>query len=110
MSLLREQAFIDGEWCDGDSGATFEVTDPATGEVLARVPRMGAAETRRAIEAAQRAQGDWARAPAAERAAILRRLSDLMMANREDLALLLTLEQGKPLAESRAEIAYAASF
>jgi succinate-semialdehyde dehydrogenase / glutarate-semialdehyde dehydrogenase len=110
MSLLREQAFIDGEWCDGDSGATFEVTDPATGEVLGRVPRMGAAETRRAIEAAERALGDWARRPAAERAAILRRLSDLMMENREDLAHLLTLEQGKPLAESRAEIAYAASF
>jgi succinate-semialdehyde dehydrogenase/glutarate-semialdehyde dehydrogenase len=110
MSLLREQAFIDGEWCNGDSGATFEVTDPATGEVLGRVPRMGAAETRRAIETAGRAQGDWARRPAAERAATLRRLSDLMMENHEDLALLLTLEQGKPLAESRAEIAYAASF
>jgi succinate-semialdehyde dehydrogenase/glutarate-semialdehyde dehydrogenase len=109
-SLLHEQAYIDGEWSEADSGATFAVTNPGTGEALARVPRMGAAETRRAIEAAHRAQGDWASRPAAERAAILRRLRDLMMEHRDDLALLLTLEQGKPLAESRAEIAYAASF
>jgi succinate-semialdehyde dehydrogenase/glutarate-semialdehyde dehydrogenase len=109
-SLLREQAYIDGEWSDADGGATFAVTNPGTGEVLARVPRTGAAETRRAIEAAQRAQGEWAHRPAAERAAILRALRDLMMEHRDDLALLLTLEQGKPLAESRAEIAYAASF
>jgi succinate-semialdehyde dehydrogenase/glutarate-semialdehyde dehydrogenase len=109
-SLLREQAYIDGGWSDADDGATFEVTNPGTGETLARVPRMGAAETRRAIEAAHRAQGEWARRPAAERASILRSLRDLMLANRDDLALLLTLEQGKPLAESQAEIAYAASF
>jgi succinate-semialdehyde dehydrogenase/glutarate-semialdehyde dehydrogenase len=109
-SLLHERAYIDGEWCDADDGATFEVTDPSTGEVLAHVPRMGASETRRAIEAAQRAQGEWAQRPAAERAAILRTLRDLMMEHRNDLALLLTLEQGKPLAESHAEIAYAASF
>jgi succinate-semialdehyde dehydrogenase/glutarate-semialdehyde dehydrogenase len=109
-ALLREQAYIDGEWSDADSGAAFAVTDPATGDPLARVPRMGAAETRRAIEAAHRAQPEWAALPAAERAGILRRLRDLMMECRDDLALLLTLEQGKPLAESQAEIAYAASF
>jgi succinate-semialdehyde dehydrogenase/glutarate-semialdehyde dehydrogenase len=109
-SLLREQAYIDGEWCHADDGASFEVTNPGTGEVLGRVPCMGATETRRAIEAAQRAQGDWASRPAAERAAILRTLRDLMMEHRDDLALLLTLEQGKPLAESQAEVAYAASF
>jgi succinate-semialdehyde dehydrogenase / glutarate-semialdehyde dehydrogenase len=86
------------------------VTNPATGELLANVPRMGAAETRRAIAAAAGAQEDWGRRPAAERAAILRRLRDLMMDSVEDLAILLTREQGKPLAESRAEIAYAASF
>ena len=108
--LAPERGFIDGEWCGADSGGTFAVTNPATGEVLANVPRMGAAETRRAIEAAQRAQEEWSRRPAAERAAILRRLHDLMIDHQEDLALLLTLEQGKPLAESRAEIAYAASF
>ncbi len=109
-ALLREQAYIDGEWCDADDGGSFAVTNPATGEVLGHVPRMGAAETRRAIEAARRAQGDWASRPAAERAAILRTLRDLMFEHRDDLALLLTLEQGKPLAESEAEIAYAASF
>ena len=86
------------------------MTNPATGELLANVPRMGAAETRRAIAAAAGAQEDWGRRPAAERAAILRRLRDLMMDSVEDLAILLTREQGKPLAESRAEIAYAASF
>jgi succinate-semialdehyde dehydrogenase / glutarate-semialdehyde dehydrogenase len=109
-SLLRQSAYIDGAWCDADDGATFAVTDPASGEVLGRVPRMGAGETRRAIEAAHRAQGDWAARPAAERAAILRALRDLMFEHRDDLALLLTLEQGKPLAESHAEVAYAASF
>jgi succinate-semialdehyde dehydrogenase / glutarate-semialdehyde dehydrogenase len=102
-ALLRERAYIDGEWCDADDGATFEVTNPATGEVLGRVPRMGAAETRRAVQTAQCAQVQWARRPAAERASILRALRDLMMAHRDDLALLLTLEQGKPLAESLAE-------
>jgi succinate-semialdehyde dehydrogenase/glutarate-semialdehyde dehydrogenase len=108
--LLRDQAYVDGEWCDADGGDRFEVIDPATGEVLATVPRMGAAETRRAIEAAARAQEEWAHRPAAQRAAILRRLRDLMMEHRDDLARLLTLEQGKPLAESYAEVAYAASF
>lgn len=109
-SLLHEQAYIDGEWCDADDGATFDVTNPANGEVLGRVPRMGASETRRAVEGSHRAQADWASRPAAERASILRALRDLMFEHRDDLALLLTLEQGKPLAESQAEIAYAVSF
>jgi succinate-semialdehyde dehydrogenase/glutarate-semialdehyde dehydrogenase len=109
-ALLRDLAFIDGRWCDADHGRTFAVTNPATGELLAAVPRMGAAETRRAIEAAQAVLPAWRDRPAAERAALLRRMRDLMMEHRDDLALLLTLEQGKPLAESQAEIAYAAAF
>jgi succinate-semialdehyde dehydrogenase / glutarate-semialdehyde dehydrogenase len=109
-SLMRDQAFIAGRWCDAEDGQRFAVTNPATGETLATVPRMGAAETRRAIAAAEEAFAQWRDRPAAERAALLRRLRDLMVENRDDLALLLTLEQGKPLAESQAEIAYAASF
>jgi succinate-semialdehyde dehydrogenase/glutarate-semialdehyde dehydrogenase len=109
-SLLRDQAYVAGRWCDADGGRTFPVTNPATGEVLAQAPRMGAAETRRAIETAGEAFGPWCERPAAERAALLRRVRDLMMEHRDDLALLLTLEQGKPLAESQAEIAYAAAF
>jgi succinate-semialdehyde dehydrogenase/glutarate-semialdehyde dehydrogenase len=108
--LLRDQAFIAGQWCDADDSRTFAVTDPATGEPLANLPRMGAAETRRAIEAAAAAFGPWSERPAAERAALLRRLRDEMLEHRDDLALLLTLEQGKPLAEAQAEIAYAAAF
>jgi succinate-semialdehyde dehydrogenase/glutarate-semialdehyde dehydrogenase len=110
MSLLRDHAFLAGQWCDADDGQRFAVTNPATGETLATVPRMGAGETRRAVEAAQEAFLLWRDRPAAERAAVLRRIRDLMMENRDDLALLLTLEQGKPLAESQAEVAYAASF
>jgi succinate-semialdehyde dehydrogenase/glutarate-semialdehyde dehydrogenase len=108
--LLRTQAWIDGTWVDSDSGETFHVTNPATGEELAHVPRMGAAETRRAIEAAEAAYPGWRERTAADRARILRRWADLMNENADDLALLLTLEQGKPLAESRGEVAYAASF
>jgi succinate-semialdehyde dehydrogenase/glutarate-semialdehyde dehydrogenase len=108
--LLRRQAFVDGAWIDADSGETFAVLDPATGEELARVPRMGAAETRRAIEAAQRALPGWRALTAKERARVMRRWADLMLEHQEDLAALMTAEQGKPLAESRAEIAYAASF
>lgn len=108
--LLRDQAFIAGEWCPADDGRTFAVLDPATGEELAQVPRLGPAETRRAVEAAAAAFPAWRDRPAAERAAILRRIGDLMLEHREDLALLLTLEQGKPLAESRAEVAYGAAF
>ncbi len=108
--LLLRQAYVDGRWVDADDGDTFPVVNPATGEEIARVPRMGAAETRRALEAAQRALPDWRARTAKERAAILRRLADLMLERTEELAALLTLEQGKPLAESRVEVAYAASF
>jgi succinate-semialdehyde dehydrogenase / glutarate-semialdehyde dehydrogenase len=109
-SLLRDQAFIGGRWHDADDGRSFAVTNPATGEVLATVPRMGAAETRRAIDAAAEAFEEWRERPAAERAALMRTMRDEMMEHRDDLAQLLTLEQGKPLAESQAEIAYAAAF
>ncbi len=108
--LLRQQAYLDGRWCDADSGATFEVTNPATGEVLGRVPEMGATETRRAILAAQKAWADWRRKTAKERSVILRKWNDLMLAHADDLAAIMTAEQGKPLAESKGEIAYAASF
>ena len=110
LELLRKQAYVGGRWVDAESGETFPVVDPATGEELAHVPRMGAAETRRSLEAAQRALPEWRGTTAKERARILRRWADLMLERQEDLALLLTREQGKPLAESRAEIAYAASF
>src|SRR6266478_5300751 len=108
--LLRAQAHIGGAWVNADSGATCEVMNPATGEPLGTVPDMGAAETRRAIAAAGNALPAWAAKTAKERALILRRWYDLMMANQEDLATLMTAEQGKPLAESKGEIAYAASF
>ncbi len=108
--LLREQAWLNGEWVDADSGETFPVTNPATGEELAHVPRMGAAETRRALEAAEEALPGWRGRTAADRARIMRRWADLMLEHLDDLAMLLTLEQGKPLAESEAEIRYAASF
>jgi succinate-semialdehyde dehydrogenase / glutarate-semialdehyde dehydrogenase len=108
--FVLRQAFVDGRWVDADDGATFPVLDPATGETIAEVPRLGAAETRRAIEAAHRALPGWRATPAKGRAAVLRRLADLMAAHTEELASLMTREQGKPLAESRVEIAYAASF
>jgi succinate-semialdehyde dehydrogenase/glutarate-semialdehyde dehydrogenase len=109
-SLLRQQCFIAGQWCDADGGATISVTNPATGEVLGTVPKMGAAETRRAIDAANTAWPEWRKKPAKTRAAILRKWNDLILANADDLAALMTAEQGKPLAESKGEIAYAASF
>ncbi|WP_426339984.1 NADP-dependent succinate-semialdehyde dehydrogenase [Pseudoduganella sp. S-14] len=109
-SLLRQQCFIAGQWCDADGGATISVTNPATGETLGSVPKMGAAETRRAIEAANAAWPEWRKKPAKARAAILRKWNDLILANADDLAALMTAEQGKPLAESKGEIAYAASF
>ncbi|APZ00362.1 succinate-semialdehyde dehydrogenase (NADP(+)) [Burkholderia pseudomallei] len=109
-SLLRHQAYIGGEWQAADSDATFEVFDPATGESLGTVPKMGATETARAIDAAQAAWAGWRMKTAKERAAILRRWFDLVNANSDDLALILTTEQGKPLAEAKGEIAYAASF
>ena len=108
--LLRTQAFLGGKWSSADSGTTFPVRDPATGAELARVPRCGVAETRRAIEAAAAAQPAWRARTAGERAGVLRRFHDLVLEHQEDLALLITREQGKPLAEARGEIAYAAGF
>jgi succinate-semialdehyde dehydrogenase / glutarate-semialdehyde dehydrogenase len=108
--LLLERGYVGGEWVDADDGDTFEVRNPATGDLLARVPRMGVAETRRAIAAAADAFPSWRSMLARERARILRRWSDLMLEHAAELALLLTTEQGKPLAEAEAEIAYAASF
>ena len=108
--LFRQQAYINSEWVDADNRSTFEVTDPADGSVLGHVPNMGAAETRRAIEAANAAWPAWRALTAKERATILRRWYELMLANQEDLANLMTAEQGKPLAESKGEIVYAASF
>ncbi|HYM41311.1 MAG TPA: NADP-dependent succinate-semialdehyde dehydrogenase [Steroidobacteraceae bacterium] len=108
--LLRTKCFIGGKWVDAANGATHQVMNPATREAIGTVPDMGAAETRRAIEAAASAFPAWAAHTARERAAVLRRWFELMMANQEDLAALMTAEQGKPLAESKGEIAYAASF
>jgi succinate-semialdehyde dehydrogenase/glutarate-semialdehyde dehydrogenase len=109
-TLLRQQAYINGEWLDADGGATLDVTNPATGERLGTIPLMGAAETKRAIEAANAAWPAWRKKPAKERAAILRKWNDLILENTEDLAQLMTAEQGKPLGESRGEVAYGASF
>jgi succinate-semialdehyde dehydrogenase/glutarate-semialdehyde dehydrogenase len=109
-TLLRTQAFVNGEWVNAANGASQEVLNPATGEKLGTVPDMGAAETRRAIEAAGAAFPRWAAKTAKDRGMILRRWYELMMANQDDLALIMTAEQGKPLAESKGEIAYAASF
>jgi succinate-semialdehyde dehydrogenase/glutarate-semialdehyde dehydrogenase len=109
-TLFRQANCIDGKWVQADSGRTLIVKNPATGEAIGEVPALGAAETRRAIEAAHRAQGPWRAMLAKERAAILRKLNDLMLENTEDLAVIMTAEQGKPLSESKGEIAYAASF
>ena len=109
-TLFRQQAYIDGAWVDADGGQTIVVNNPATGEVLGAVPKLGAAETRRAIEAANRALPAWRALTAKERAQKLRRWFELLMENQDDLARLMTLEQGKPLAEAKGEIAYAASF
>ncbi|MDA8178207.1 MAG: NADP-dependent succinate-semialdehyde dehydrogenase [Deltaproteobacteria bacterium] len=108
--LFRQQCYIDGSWGDADDRKTIDVTNPATGEKLGTVPKMGMDETRRAIEAARAAFPSWRAKTARERSVVLRRWYDLMMENQEDLAVLMTSEQGKPLAESRGEIAYAASF
>jgi succinate-semialdehyde dehydrogenase / glutarate-semialdehyde dehydrogenase len=110
QKLFRQQAYIDGQWIEADSRKSFAVNNPADDSTLGSVPDCGAAETRRAIAAAGRALIDWRARTGKERAAILRKWADLMMANQEDLAQLMTAEQGKPLAESRGEIAYAASF
>jgi succinate-semialdehyde dehydrogenase/glutarate-semialdehyde dehydrogenase len=108
--LLRQANCIGGKWVQADSGKTFAVRNPATGEVVGNVPAMGKAETRRAIEAANAALPAWRKLLAKERATILRKLFDLMLANTDDLAAIMTAEQGKPLAEAKGEVAYAASF
>ena len=109
-TLFRQACFVDGAWVDASGGGTINVDNPATGEVIGAVPKFGAAETRKAIEAASRALLQWRTKTAKERAAVLRRWYDLMIANQEDLARLMTIEQGKPLVESRGEVVYAAAF
>ena len=109
-SLFRQQCYIDGAWADADDGGTIDVDNPADNSVIGTVPRMGAGETRRAIEAANDAYPDWRARTGKERAAILRRWYELVIENQEDLAVLMTTEQGKPLAESMGEIVYGASF
>ena len=108
--LLRDACLIGGQWVAADDGATFDVTDPATGTLVGRVPRMGAAETAWAIAAAHSAQTDWAACTGKERAAVLRRWFELLRDNRDDLGAILTAEQGKPWDEAKGEIDYAASF
>lgn len=108
--LFRQQAYIAGQWSDADGGDRVSVNNPATNDTLGSVPKMGGAETRRAIDAAAAAYPAWRAKTGKERAAILRRWFELMMANQDDLGILMTAEQGKPLAESKGEIAYAASF
>src|SRR5690242_1076191 len=108
--LFRESAYIDGAWAEADSRARFEVDNPADGTVVGRVPNMGVAETRRAIAAAEAALPAWRALTAKERSRILRKWYDLIIANADDLALILTIEQGKPLAEAKGEILYGASF
>ncbi|NNU47300.1 NAD-dependent succinate-semialdehyde dehydrogenase [Rhizobium sp. WYCCWR 11279] len=108
--LLRDAGYIDGVWTSGDATRTFDVLNPATGELLASLPDMGAAETRAAIDAAHAAQPGWAARPAKERSAILRKWFDLMVANADELAAILTAEMGKPFPEARGEILYAAAY
>jgi len=109
-ALFRQLCYVDGEWRKASSGQTIEVTNPATDEVLGTIPKFLGSETKAAIAAAKRAQPEWAAKTAGERATILRRWNDLMLAHADDLALIMTLEQGKPLAESKGEVAYSASF
>jgi succinate-semialdehyde dehydrogenase/glutarate-semialdehyde dehydrogenase len=108
--LFRQASYVDGAWLESSAGGVLEVDNPATGDIVGTVPRLGQAETRRAIDAAARAFPAWRKTTAKARAVVLRRWFDLMIANQEDLARLMTTEQGKPLAESRGEVAYAASF
>ena len=107
-SLLKDKCYIAGKWVGGDK--TIDVTNPANGNVIVAVPKLGAAETRQAIEAAEKAQKLWAAKTAKERSVILRKWHNLMMEHQEDLAQIMTAEQGKPLVESRGEVAYGASF
>ena len=110
QNLVKNQAFIDGAWINSDDSSSFEVSNPATNEVIAEVARCGTGETRRAIEAAEAALPAWRKRSAAERAGLLRKWQQLMLEHQEDLAQILTAEQGKPLAEARGEIAYGASY
>ncbi len=109
-SLLRQQAYLNGAWSDADNGETHAVSNPATGEKIGTIPNMGAAETRRAIEAANAAWPAWRKKSAKERAVVLRKWYELILENADDLALLMTTEQGKPLAESKGAVQYGASF
>src|SRR5688500_10433970 len=109
-TLLRQQCYVNGQWVDADGGATKSVTDPANGRVIGSSPIFKAAETRRAIDAANAAWPAWRARTAKERSAILRRWYELMLANHDDLALILTTEQGKPLAESKGEVGIAAAY
>ncbi|AKZ61944.1 succinate-semialdehyde dehydrogenase [Herbaspirillum hiltneri N3] len=108
--LFRQQCYIDGQWVDANEGGIVSVNNPATGEIIGTIPKMGGSETRRAIDAANAGWRGWRNKSAKERATILRRWFDLMIANSDDLATIMTVEQGKPLAESKGEIAYAASY
>jgi succinate-semialdehyde dehydrogenase / glutarate-semialdehyde dehydrogenase len=108
--LFRQACYVNGAWIERAAGGTIDVDNPATGEIIGTVPRFGRAETQAAIEAAAAAFPDWRRKTAKERAAVLRRWFELMMANQDDLARLMTIEQGKPISESRGEVAYAAGF
>lgn len=108
--LLRQEAYVNGQWITADDGKTVAIANPANGRIVGHVPVMGAVESRRAIDAAAAALPAWARRTAKERAVILRKFADLMSANADDLAIIMTSEQGKPLAEARGEVAYAASF
>ncbi len=109
-SLFRQQCYVDGKWSDAEGGATLKVDNPATGAIIGTAPRMGAAETRRAIDAAAKAWPAWRAKTAKERSAILRRWYELMLAHADDLALVLTTEQGKPFAEAKGEIGIAAAY
>ena len=109
-TLLRTQAYVGGEWIDADSGATFDVTDPATGDVVASVADLGVDETRRAVDLAEVAQKAWAARTAKDRGTVLRRWYELFLEHKEDLALIMTSEMGKPIGESRGEVVYAANF
>ena len=108
--LFRQTCYVDGGWVNAPSGATINVDNPATGEIIGTVPKLGAAETRQAIEAADRAMPAWRKKTAKERAGVMRRWYELMLQHQEDLARLMTIEQGKPLTESRGEVVYAAGF
>src|SRR6201987_335494 len=110
MRLFREACYVDGKWVQAADGETVSVDNPATGEVIGKVPKLSGAETRHAIDVANEAFKPWSARTAKERANVLRKWFDLMMENQEDRARLMTLEQGKPLTESRGEVAYAAAF